>query len=121
MNKGFTRNQRVEEVIHHCLARSLQADFKDPRVGRVTVLSVDLSRDLKSARVYISLLELEQKEQTLQILNRAQGFFRSQIAQVLHLRIVPQLVFQFDDSVERGHRIESLLASCLPSTPAPLA
>ncbi len=110
------RNKRVEDVIHKAIANAIRQDFKDPRVGMVTVMSVALTKDLKSARIYVSVLEEEKVKETLAILNGAIGFFRSCLANALRLRVVPRIQFVFDDSVIRGNRMETLIASCVSTS-----
>lgn len=111
MPKNFSRTDRVADAIHQCLARVIRSDFKDPRVGMITVLDVKVTPDLKHAKIYISVLEDEKITQTIEVLNKATGFFRSQIAAAVQLRVVPSPRFVFDDSVIRGNRIAQLLES----------
>lgn len=111
MPKSFSRSQRVADAVHQCLARVIRTEFKDPRVGMVTVLNVEMTPDLKHAKIYVSVLEDEKVSETINILNKAAGFFRSQIANSIQLRVVPTPRFIFDDSVHRGNRIEQLLGS----------
>lgn len=110
---NVSRNKRVEDVIHKAIAGALSKDFKDPRIGMVTVLSVSLTKDLKSARIYVSVLEEEKVAETLAILNKGVGFFRSCLASSLRLRVVPRIQFFFDESIVRGSRMEALIASCV--------
>lgn len=111
MPKSFSRAQRVADAVHQCLAHVIRVEFKDPRVGMVTVLNVEMTPDLKHAKIYISVLEDEKASETLKVLNKAAGFFRSQIANSIQLRVVPIPHFIFDDSVIRGNRIEQILGS----------
>jgi len=113
---NVSRNKRVEDVIHKAIASAIRQDFKDPRVGMVTVMSVTLTKDLKSARIYVSVLEEEKVTETIAILNKGVGFFRSCLASALRLRVVPRLQFVYDESVVRGSRMETLIASCVSTT-----
>jgi ribosome-binding factor A len=113
--KSFSRTARVADLIHRLLAGIIRNDFKDPRVGMITVSSVIVTPDLKHAKIYVTVLEIEKVPETLKILNDASGFFRSSLAKELELRVIPKPFFVFDDSVIRGNRISSILESCIPN------
>jgi len=113
MPKNFSRTQRIADLIHRIIAKLIREEFKDPRVGMVTVSEVTVSPDLKHAKIYVTVLEDPKTAQTLKILNEASGFFRSRLASDLQLRVIPKPHFIFDDSVVRGTRIASLLESCV--------
>lgn len=84
--------------------------IKDPRIGFVTVTDVQVTGDLQQATVYISVLgDEKQRENTLIGLAKAKGFIRSEIGQRIRLRKTPEILFEFDESVDYGNRIESLL------------
>ena len=114
MPKNYSRTDKVGDLVHRIMARIIREEFKDPRIGMVTVVDVKVSPDLRHAKVYVTVLELEKVEKTLLVLNEASGFFRSQLAKVLDLRIIPKPVFIFDDSVIRGNHIASLIESNAP-------
>ena len=86
--------------------------MKDPRlVALVTVTAVDVTRDLKHARIFVSLLGSDaDKASSLEALASMTGHLRTRVARVMRLRVAPQLAFRADESVERAARIESLLA-----------
>jgi ribosome-binding factor A len=109
MPKSFSRTTRVAEVSQRIIARAIREEFKDPRVGLITISSVVISPDLRHAKVYVTILPEEKIEETLKILNAASGFFRSKLAEQLSLRVVPKPHFVYDDSVIRGNRIVALL------------
>jgi len=109
LSKGYSRTDRIADSIHRSVARVLCETLKDPRVPRVTVSSVEVSRDLQHAKVFITLPEASKVDETLKLLNRAAGFFRSHLADAMHLRIVPKVRFVFDESVARAARIELLM------------
>ncbi|WP_299269282.1 30S ribosome-binding factor RbfA [uncultured Psychrosphaera sp.] len=106
MQKNFSRTDRVAQQVQQEIAMLLQRDFKDPRVGWVTVSSVEVTRDLAYVTVFVTLLGQEEEEekikQTIEILNKAQGFFRSEIGKRMRLRIVPEIKFAYDDSLVTG-------------------
>lgn len=110
MPKTHDRMHRISELIHRHIARILTEEFKDPRVGMVTVASVEVSRDLAHAKIYITILDESKITETLKVLNGASGFFRAQLSKLLDLRIVPKPRFIFDESVIKGNRISNLLS-----------
>jgi ribosome-binding factor A len=84
--------------------------IKDPRIGFVTVTDVQVTGDLQQAKVYISVLgDDEQKENTLKGLAKAKGFIRTEIGHRIRLRKTPEIIFEFDESIDYGNRIENLL------------
>ncbi len=104
------RMRRVNEAIREVLSEALASGMKDPRIGFVTVISVDTSPDLSRAKVYVSVLgEEEQLQQTLEGLASSHGYLQSLISRQLGLKRTPQLVFFHDESIERGMRIERIL------------
>ncbi|MDM5213342.1 30S ribosome-binding factor RbfA [Peribacillus sp. RS7] len=105
------RSNRVGEQMKKELSEIIGRKIKDPRIGFVTVTDVAVTGDLQQATVYISVLgDQEQREKTLQGLAKAKGFMRSEIGQRIRLRKTPELFFEFDESVDYGNRIESLIS-----------
>lgn len=101
---------RVGEQIKKELSQILQSEFKDPRVGFITVTAVEATNDLSQAKVYLSVLGSdEQKEETLKALAKGKGFLRTELGRRIRLRHIPELIFKFDTSIEYGGRIENLL------------
>ncbi|CAM0557059.1 30S ribosome-binding factor RbfA [Vreelandella titanicae] len=110
--REFKRTDRVADQLQKELAVLIQREVKDPRLGMVTVSGVTVSRDLGYSDVYVTLLgeqEPERIKENLQVLKRAAGFLRSQIAKRIKLRHVPELRFHFDESVVRGQQLSSLI------------
>jgi ribosome-binding factor A len=106
------RASRVGEQIKKELSQIMQQELKDPRIGFVTVTAVEMSGDLQVAKVYISVFgNEEQKSQTLAALERAKGFIRSEIGRRVQLRLVPEIHFHLDESLEHSERINALLQS----------
>ncbi|MGF2615692.1 30S ribosome-binding factor RbfA [Rossellomorea vietnamensis] len=104
------RSNRVGEQMKKELSDIIGRKIKDPRVGFVTVTDVEVSGDLQQAKVFITCLgDEEQRENTLKGLAKAKGFIRSEIGQRVRLRKTPELIFEFDESIDYGNRIESLL------------
>lgn len=110
-NYSYSRASRVKEIIQRELASTIQLKMRDPRVSMVTVSSVDLSNNLFDAKVFISVLSSDPTEitQVIEILNRASGFFRSELAKKLTMRGTPKIRFFYDDTIARGERISILL------------
>jgi ribosome-binding factor A len=106
------RADRVAEAIREQVATFLRAGAKDPRlVAMVTVTAVDVTRDLRQARVYVSMIGSDAERTTsLQALDSMRGHLRSRLAKTLGLRVAPEIAFKLDESVARAARIESLLA-----------
>jgi ribosome-binding factor A len=105
------RADRVAEAIRAEIATFLNEGAKDPRlVGLVTVTAVDVTRDLRQARTYISILGTDnERAATLDALESMKGHLRTRLAKSLRLRVAPQITFKLDESVARAARIESLL------------
>jgi len=104
------RIQRLAERIKEELSDILQREFKDPRLGFVSITGVELTRDLQVAKVYVSVLGSEEEKATsLETLQRAKGFLRTEIGRRIQMRHVPDLLFKFDTSIEHGARVHELL------------
>jgi ribosome-binding factor A len=106
------RADRVAEAIREEIATFLSEGAKDPRlVGLVTITAVDVTRDLRHARLYISVMGSEsERTATLEALEGMKGHLRTRLAKSLRLRVAPDIAFKLDESVARAARIESLLA-----------
>ena len=106
------RADRVAEAIRAEISTFLSQGAKDPRlVGLVTVTAVDVTRDLRQARTFISILGTDsERAATLDALESMKGHLRSRLAKSLRLRVAPEISFKLDESVARAARIESLLA-----------
>jgi ribosome-binding factor A len=105
------RIERVSSLMRHEISDLLQRQVKDPRLGQfVSVNEVSLSPDLKYARVFVSCMgSQEEKEAILSGLGAAANFMRNQLAKRLRLRRIPELSFEWDESIERGDRLLRLM------------
>ncbi|MDG5788994.1 30S ribosome-binding factor RbfA [Evansella sp. AB-P1] len=104
------RANRVGEQIKKELSDIIQRELKDPRIGFITITAVEVTGDLQQATAFITVYgDDEQRSKTLQGLDKAKGFIRSEIGKRVQLRKTPELSFKFDESIERGNRIEELL------------
>ena len=111
------RVERVSDLIKQQVSNIISNDLKDPRVGFVTVTSVDLSRDLRHAKVYISVMGSdEDRERTMEALNRASGFMRTSLGNRIRIRHIPELLFRYDDSYEYAARIAVVMKEIEPVT-----
>jgi len=104
------RPEKVEEVIKEALSHILQREVRDPRIGFVSVTDVDVSLDLRHARVFVSVLgDPEAKAATMQGLSSAARYIRRALGQRLQMRYTPEISFKLDESIERGARVLKLL------------
>lgn len=105
------RIERVNSLIQQEVSELLQRQVKDPRLGSfITVTEVSTSPDLKHAKVFISSIGGDgEKQEILNTLASASGFIRKELAKRLNLRRVPELSFQWDDSIERGDRLLQII------------
>lgn len=112
MSRG--RPQKVADLVQRELSDLLRREVRDPRVGMLTITSVDVSPDLSHAKVFFTLLDRNHLEETAHGLQRAAGFLRSQLAHRMKLYTTPELRFVYDESVERGDRLSRLIDSVVP-------
>ncbi len=115
MKKESRRSQRVADLVRAELSRLVLIEAHDPELHAVTITDVEMPSDLKSARVYFSRLgDDAERAKAAEALKRAAGFLRREVGQRCGLRYAPELCFVDDRSLERGARIEELLAQVLP-------
>jgi ribosome-binding factor A len=115
-----SRSARIADQIQRELAELVRLELRDPRVGMITLTGVELSRDQSHAKVFFTVLgPASAAEQALEGLHRAAGFLRSELAHRLTTRKVPELHFEYDQSVERGMRLSQLIDEAVKPTPAP--
>jgi len=106
----FKRSEKVAEAIHELISGMLVKGLKDPRIGFATITGVKVTDDLHQATVYFTVIGSdEEKKATGAGLASARGFIRKEMGKELHMRYVPELTFRYDESVEYGNRIESIL------------
>jgi len=127
------RVQRVADQIQREIASLIQLEVNDPRIGMISVISVDVSRDLSYAKIHVTVMntltddaainqstllepgKLDKLEITENInaLNNAAGYLRTLLAKRLRIRSVPKLKFHYDGSIERGQQLSSLIDSAI--------
>ncbi|MHB9093350.1 MAG: 30S ribosome-binding factor RbfA [Eubacteriales bacterium] len=104
------RSNRVAEEIKKEVTQMLRDEIKDPRIGFITVTGVEVTPDIRYAKVFISIYgDDDAKAQSLEALAKAKGFVRSELGKRMRLRYTPEITFKFDPSIEYGARIMKLL------------
>jgi ribosome-binding factor A len=104
------RMRRVDEAMREVLSAAITSEIKDPRVGFVTVTAVQTTTDLRQARVFVSVLGADAvRRRSLDGLRSAHGYLQRRVAEELRLKHTPTLEFVYDDTADRGQRIEELL------------
>ena len=113
-----TRSERLAEVIRTETSDIIRRDLKDPRIGFVSITDVEVTADLRHAKIFVSVLgDDEAKRRSMAGLNRAKGHIRSELGARLVLRFVPEIHFHLDESIERGNRIVSLIREVTEGEP----
>lgn len=110
--RGYKRTDRIADQIQRDLAMLLQREIKDPRVGMVTINSVNVSKDLAYADVYVTFMGIDEDQnvqESLEVLDHAAGFLRSLLAKSIQLRIMPRLRFHYDHTIVDGPRMSRLI------------
>jgi len=106
----YRRADRLGDLIQREISDILQKRIKDPRIGFCTILRVDVSRDLRHAKVFVSIMGTEdQQKSTLAGLKSATGFIRREIGSRIMLRHTPEIVFRIDRSIDHSIRIAQLI------------
>ena len=111
MPRSYGRNERIAAAIRRELAEVLQHELKDPRVKNATVTEVEVSPDLRNARIYISFLTDNEEEikEAMKGLKSASGFLRSELASRMKLRYMPALDFKYDSLLTESMKIDALI------------
>jgi ribosome-binding factor A len=114
--REYPRARRVQEQLKRLLSELVRREVKDPRVGLVTITSVEVSTDLTHATIFFTPFAGEGDASAAQeALQHAAGFLRHQVRNQMRLRVAPELVFRIDDSVERGARLSALIHDAVES------
>lgn len=104
------RIEKLQELIKQEMSKMLLTDLKDPRIGFVTVTDVEMTGDLREAKIYVSVMGGdEQVKSSLEGLQSALGFIRREIGQRVRLRFTPEISFALDTSLDYGDHIQKLL------------
>jgi len=116
--REFGRDLRVADFVRDELADIIQRGMRDPRVGMVSVNEVKVSRDLSYADVYVSSLSAdtpEERQALVDVLNRASGYLRTELAKRHRMRTTPKPRFHYDELVDEGPRLEALIEKAVRS------
>ena len=104
------RSDKISEALHELISGLLVKGVKDPRIGFTTITAVKVADDLHLATVFFTVIgDDTEKKNTEQGLNSARGFIRKEMAKSLRMRYVPDIIFKYDESVDYGRHIDSLL------------
>lgn len=121
MPREFKRSDRVSDAIQKSLAQLIQQEVRDPRVGMVNINSVDVSKDLAVAKVYVTFVGVdsdEENEQSIKVLNSAESYLRSLLAKAITIRTTPKLQFIYDRTQVRSQKLSSLIDKAIASDKA---
>ena len=115
MSKNEARLGRVNEELMKALSQIITYELKNPDVtGMISVTRVKVTPDLKYAKVYVSIFNSKNIKDTMEGLKKSSGFIRTELAKRINLRNTPELIFEIDDSMEYGAKIDSILKEILP-------
>lgn len=110
MPKNNTRVERINEELKKEISHIINYELSNPNVtGLISVTKAKITPDLKYAKVYVSILNSKNMKETLAGLKKSAGFIRSEIAKRINLRVTPELIFELDDSIQYGAKIDSIL------------
>jgi ribosome-binding factor A len=113
VKKKSGRPQKLGDLIQREVSDLLRLEVRDPRVGMITITSVDVSPDMTHAKIFFTVLEKDKLQDTLEGLKRSAGFLRAQLAKRVQMYTTPELRFVYDESVERGDRLSRLIDAAL--------
>ena len=115
MPENNTRLGRINEEYRKELSQIIGYELKNPNVtGLISVTKVKVTNDLKYAKVYVSILNSKNIKDTLAALKKSSGYIRSELARRVNLRNTPELIFELDDSIEYGTKIDAILKEIMP-------
>ncbi len=110
MASNSNRMNKIDEELRKEISNIISIELKNPHLtGLISVTKVKTTPDLKFARVYVTMINEKSKKENLSILKQSSGYIRSAIAKKINLRNTPELIFEFDDSIEYGSRIDEIL------------
>lgn len=106
----YKRSDRVGDLLLELISQLLAREVSDPRIGSITLTGAEVSKDLRHARIFFTILaDTQRRTEVLSGLKSATGFIRAKIAKEMKLRFVPTIEFVYDESQDRARRIEDLL------------
>ncbi len=108
----FKRSQRVQELLLEEISKLIQHGLKDPRIGFATVTGIELSDNLKHAKVHVSILgSAQEREDSIEGLDSAKGYIRSCLGKNLHIKFVPELHFRLDETADHVEKITKIISN----------
>ncbi len=115
MPKEYARSERVAQTVIRHLAVILRNEVNDPRVSSLTITDVEVTKDLRQAKVFVTSMQddADDIENTMEALERANGFLRRSLAKVIDMRHCPNLLFAYDNSISDGARMSALIDKAL--------
>lgn len=114
MQKNNNRGNRVDEELKKQVSSIIMNDIRDPNLtGLISVTRAKVTPDLKYAKVYVSILNAKSVKEDLAILKKSAGLTRSLLARRMNLRITPEIIFELDESMEYGAKIDSILKNII--------
>jgi ribosome-binding factor A len=105
----YKRSARVGDLLREEVADIVMHKLKDPRLGFITVTGAKVSDDLRHAKIFVSIFEESQQEETLRILSSSARFIRNELSRRIKIKFIPDLVFKIDESIKYGAKIDRLL------------
>lgn len=110
MQGKSNRMYKIDEELKKEISNIISLELKNPHLtGLISVTNVKTTPDLRFAKIYVSMINEKSKKENLKILKQSSGYIRSEVAKRVNLRITPELIFEFDDSLEYGSRIDEIL------------
>ena len=109
MKRDYNRVDRVAGLIQRELAQIIQKEMQDPRIGLVTLIECQVSKDLAHAKIYVNVIPTEKAKETVKTLNKAAGFLRSSLARHVELRLIPTLHFIHDEAMLKANDLVNLI------------
>lgn len=114
MMKAFPRTRRIGEQIRRELAELIRDELRDPRLSLISMTSVEVSRDLAHARIYVTLLgDPAERAARVADLNQAAPLLRRELGKRMHIRTVPKLEFRYDEVIEHAAHLSALIESAV--------
>ena len=112
MNKGYSRATRVADLLKEEISEMLCKEVKDPHIGFITITDVEVSKDLKHAQIFYTILgDEKQEEESADALRRVSSFIKKQLGKRLRMRYIPEIIFKYDHSLAYGTKIDHILNS----------
>lgn len=118
MARDYSRTDRIADVIQKELAQIIQQEMKDPRVGMITINEVKVSKDLAYAKIFVSVMLEEHATESVATLNKAAGYLRGILAKRMTIRVMPALMFVYDDTTIKANRLSKLIDDACAKEPS---